>query len=137
MVCAHSTPPKPPARAQAAQTAVVWAGRIEPGPAFHNDSTAAVRGRIAKRLGEIACGRSDHTPNMTVTNRISQTHQGVRTRMTIARSNIALTGWEAQLYSSRSSQQTNTITALVRNCTCCGPATFYAVKMTALGQKRR
>jgi hypothetical protein len=63
-------------RAQAAQTAIVSAGRIEPGPAFHNDSPAAVRGRIAKRLGEMTCGRSDQTPNRTVTARIGQTHQG-------------------------------------------------------------
>src|SRR5262245_6605242 len=85
MLCAHSKPKKPPMRAQATQMAIVWAGRIEPGPALHNDSTAAVRGRIAKRLGEIGCGRSDQTPNRTVTNRLSQT-QGVRMRMMTARS---------------------------------------------------
>src|SRR5262245_12239248 len=86
MLCAHSTPKKPPMRAQAAQMAIVWVGRIEPGPALHNDSNAALRGRIAKRFGEIECGRSDQTPNRTVANRISQTHQGVRMRMMIARS---------------------------------------------------
>jgi hypothetical protein len=53
-------------------------------------SAAAVRGRTAKRLAEIECGGSDQIPNRTVTNRLSQTHQGVRMRMMTARSTMGV-----------------------------------------------
>src|SRR5262245_21925177 len=55
---------------------ILCAVRIEPGPALHTDSTGAVRERIAKRLGEIDCGRSESSDGPSSNDPLPHTLRG-------------------------------------------------------------